>query len=291
MNRHGARPEAASARLSDNGKLASADIFHRARHRADIARAARTNQDHTNVRQHKTPIRASDQTKRQAGKVSKFFQYLETIAYCLVSGKCAEAIFLYDRAILRVKLSPVAELSVHDRAGVFDMFSAKDMPKLVNQSEHIKLGFAVRALVAKKFRDRHDDIPGQTLTAITDTIDAGPPGCQNPVDAFSRKTHDQVIGIARRAPEFFLKAGKQLWRGGNAFFFGPGGNGVDDQANIELALVIVRSGLDQSASFVAPVWIACPKRNIAEYLDAHGPLRRISRIENGTRGGKERAKD
>jgi hypothetical protein len=26
-------------------------------------------------------------------------------------------------------------------------------------------------------------------------------------------------------------------------------------------------------------------------LDAHGPLRRSSRIENGTRGGKERAKD
>jgi hypothetical protein len=75
-------------------------------------------------------------------------------------GKWAEAIFLYDRAILRVKLSPVAELSVHDRAGIFDMFSAKHMPKLVNQSEHIELGFAVWALVMKDFRDRHDDIPG-----------------------------------------------------------------------------------------------------------------------------------
>ena len=94
---------------------------------------------------------------------------------------------------------------MHDRTSVFDMFGAKNMAEFVNQSEDIEFGLAVGALVMKDFRDRHDDIAAQTLSAITDTIDARPPRCQNATDALGSKGDEQVIVAARLSREFFFE--------------------------------------------------------------------------------------
>ena len=42
-------PKAPGARFADDGELAGAEIFHRPRHRADIARAARANQNDSKI--------------------------------------------------------------------------------------------------------------------------------------------------------------------------------------------------------------------------------------------------
>ena len=98
-------------------------------------------------------------------------------AYWLLSGKCAWAIFLDDRAVLGVKFGPVTELFVHDRICIFHVFRAENVTKLVNQSDDIELGLAVRALIMKDFRDRHDHVPGHTLATVADTIHARPASC------------------------------------------------------------------------------------------------------------------
>ena len=50
---HGAGPETARARATDNGQLARAEIFHDPRNGADIAGAARANKNDAQVIQHK----------------------------------------------------------------------------------------------------------------------------------------------------------------------------------------------------------------------------------------------
>jgi hypothetical protein len=52
MHGHRARPETSRARFPDDRKLLSAEIFHSARHRADVAGAARANHHNADIAQH-----------------------------------------------------------------------------------------------------------------------------------------------------------------------------------------------------------------------------------------------
>ncbi len=54
MHGHRLGPEALGARAADDGEVAGAEVFHRPRHRADIARAARPDHNNADVRQHGT---------------------------------------------------------------------------------------------------------------------------------------------------------------------------------------------------------------------------------------------
>jgi hypothetical protein len=57
------------------------------------------------------------------------------------------------------------------------------------------------------------------------------------------------------------------------FLFGPGRNTLADQANIELALVVIGGGFDQAACFIAPTRVPGTKRNVGEQLDADDSFR------------------
>src|SRR4026209_949598 len=136
MHGHGSGPEAPRARLADDGQIFGADILHRARDGADVAGAERANHDYSEIGKHgfcdwNTWSDLSD-WNRSAIAFKPFKSFREKspktgLPPNWLFGKRAGAVFLDHGAVLGVEFRAVAEVFVHQRSGVLDMFGAEEM--------------------------------------------------------------------------------------------------------------------------------------------------------------------
>src|SRR6266545_8414306 len=136
-------------------------------------------------------------------------------AYCLTPvlsfRKRAGAISQDHRAIFGVEFGSVAEVFVHQRFSVVDVFGAEDVAELMNQSDHVEFGLGVGTVVMKYFSDGYDDIIRQSLLTIADSVDARSACHKNTAHRFSRESDDEIVVLAfRLSGKFFLQECQQI---------------------------------------------------------------------------------
>src|SRR5262245_18419769 len=194
----------------------------------------------------------------------------------LVSGKRTQLIFRDGSSILGVEFSSVTQVFVHNLCAVVDVLGAKDVGKIVDQSNNIRCRYGVRAGVMKWFVDRRNDIIAQPLMTIADRIDTGPTGDEVTAYAFRAEYHNQVIApVPLLARKVLLDPRQQFHRGMYPLLYRPRHGALGNEPNTEFTFVIVGSCFDQSARLIWPTGVPRSEAHIRQRLDAHNSLRRL----------------
>src|SRR4029077_3768344 len=170
------------------------------------------------------------------------------------------------------------------------MLGAKDVPKLMNQSDHINGRFRGGAGVAKRCRNVEHNVVSQPLAAIADAIHSPPPAVIN-VNSLPGKGDKQVVSLSFSVEgKFLFQSNHQTGCGGDLLLRWPRGGALNDEADAKFVVKVVRRRFDQPTHFFIPARVSLAQGWIPQRLNPNGSQRQIF-AHNAAGGQSKYTKD
>src|SRR5215475_7733588 len=200
--------------------------------------------------------RGLTRTIRMLASMTASSEFFGTMKGRSVPGKRTQLIFYDNTSVFGVEFGSVAQVFVHNRCTVVDVFGTEDVAEFVNQSNNIRFRFGVRAGVTKWFVDRRNDIIAQPLLTIADAINTGPTGDEVTAYAFRGEYYNQIIApVLLLVRKVLLDFGQQVHCGVYPFLNRPWCGALGDKPNGKFTFVIIGGCFDQSACLIRPTGV------------------------------------